>query len=71
MTRLQTLGAETKEHLLGVIIPFWMSKRDKEYGGFYGYMDYNLEIDRQAVKGCILNNRITWFFSNVYLLIKD
>ncbi len=71
MTRLQTLGAETKEHLLSVILPFWMSKRDTEFGGYYGFMGYDLVIDKQAVKGCILNSRITWFFSNVYKLYND
>lgn len=45
------------------ILPFWMALRDDEYGGFYGYMDYDLQLDKKAEKGCILNSRILWFFS--------
>lgn len=66
----QQLAKEAKEHLLGCIIPFWRNLRDDENGGYYGWMDYDLQIDKKAVKGCILNSRITWFFSNVYELYK-
>ena len=45
------------------IIPFWLALRDEENGGFYGYMDYDLQLDEHAEKGCILNSRILWFFS--------
>jgi mannobiose 2-epimerase len=27
--------------------------------------------DKEAVKGCILNSRILWFFSNAYMMLKD
>ena len=62
---------EIKEHLLEGIIPFWKGLRDNEYGGYYGWVDYDLNVDKQAVKGCILNSRIMWFFSNAYTLLKD
>ncbi len=62
---------EVREHLLNTIIPFWKGLRDDEYGGYYGYMDFDLKLDKRAVKGCILNSRITWFFSNAYLLLKE
>lgn len=62
---------EVKEHLTNCIIPFWKKLRDNENGGYYGYMDFDLNPDKQAVKGCILNSRITWFFSNAYTLLKD
>lgn len=62
---------EIKAHLTERIIPFWKALRDDEHGGYYGYMDYDLTVDKKAVKGCILNSRITWFFSNAYLLLKD
>ena len=65
------MAGETKEHLLGTIIPFWRSLRDDTYGGWYGYLSYDLKTDRQAVKGCILNSRITWFFANAYLCCKE
>ena len=62
---------EVKAHLIKDIIPFWKRLRDDEYGGYYGYMDCDLQVDRKAVKGCILNSRITWFFANAYLLLRD
>ncbi len=62
---------EVRTHLLDVIIPFWKKLRDDKYGGYYGWLDYDLQLDKKAVKGCILNSRITWFFSNACLLLKD
>lgn len=62
---------EFKAHLEEVIIPFWKNLRDDEFGGYYGFVDYNLQIDKKAVKGCILNSRILWFFSNAYMVLKD
>lgn len=61
---------EVKEHLENKIIPFWEKLKDDEYGGYYGYMGYDLAVDKTAVKGCILNSRILWFFSNCYMLLK-
>lgn len=34
-------------------------------------MGYDLSLDKRAVKGCILNSRILWFFSNAYLTLGD
>lgn len=45
------------------LIPFWSALRDDEFGGFYGYMGFDLALDKRAEKGCILNSRILWFFS--------
>lgn len=62
---------EITKHLTDDIIPFWKNLRDDEFGGYYGYLDYDLKLDKKAEKGCILNSRITWFFSNAYTLLKD
>ena len=62
---------EVKKHLEEKIIPFWKNLRDDEFGGYYGYMDYDLNVDKEAVKGCILNSRITWFFSAAYKQLQD
>ena len=62
---------EIREHLTGKIIPFWEELRDEEYGGYYGWKSYDLVLDKKAVKGCILNSRILWFFSNSYMLLGD
>lgn len=65
------METEVKEHLENVIIPFWKALRDDAFGGYYGYMDYYKKLDRKAVKGCILNSRITWFFSQAYQVLGD
>lgn len=64
---VQEIEKELTEH----IIPFWLDKKDEEFGGFYGLLDFELNLDKKAEKGCILNNRILWFFSNAYMMFKD
>lgn len=49
------------------ILPFWMNLRDDEHGGYYGLVDFDLQMDKTAEKGCILNSRILWFFSQAAL----
>ncbi len=65
------LKNEVKEHLTNVIIPFWSKLRDDEYGGFYGYVDYDLNVHKEFTKGVILHSRILWFYSNAYLMLGD
>lgn len=62
---------EIRTHLERDLIPFWRGLRDEVYGGYYGEMDYDLKLHQKADKGCILNSRILWFFSNAYLTIGD
>ena len=59
------------EMLAGRLLPFWKALRDQEHGGYYGYMDHDLRVDRTAEKGCILNSRILWFFSQAALTLGD
>lgn len=62
---------EIKEHLRRDIIPFWKNLKDGEFGGFYGEMDFDLNLHKLADKGCILNSRILWFFSNAYITLQE
>lgn len=62
---------EIKRELTTGIIPFWRRLRDDQFGGYYGYLDFDLNLDKQAEKGCILNSRILWFFSRAYLELKE
>lgn len=39
---------EIRDHLVGTIIPFWKRLRDDEHGGYYGYMDFDLQVDRRV-----------------------
>ena len=64
-------ATEIREHLVNDLIPFWQGLKDEENGGFYGYLSYDLKLDKKAVKGCILNSRILWFFSNAYMVLGD
>ncbi len=66
---LGKLKLETTAELTGNILPFWNNLRDNEFGGFYGAVNNNLDIDKKADKGVILNSRILWFYSNVYMTI--
>ncbi len=65
------LAKELQQHLTGTILPFWCRLRDEENGGFYGYVDKNLMVDRAAHKGCILNSRILWTFATAARVLGD
>lgn len=71
MDKLAVMRDEVKEELQKDIIPFWKNLRDDEKGGYYGWLSYDLALDKKSEKGCILNSRITWFFSNAYTLLKE
>ncbi|MFV0344365.1 MAG: AGE family epimerase/isomerase [Anaerocolumna sp.] len=62
---------EVKENLTKNIIPFWKKLRDDKYGGYYGYLDFDLNLEKEASKGVILNSRILWFFTNAYTTLGD
>ncbi len=68
---LDKLSDELKEEFFEHMIPFWQRLKDNNYGGFYGLMDQNLKLDKEAEKGCILNSRILWFFSTAYTCFRD
>lgn len=63
----EEISRELTEH----IIPFWNALRDDENGGFYGFMDSDLKLDKNGEKGVILHSRILWFYSNAYMELKD
>lgn len=58
-----TLKEQARVMLEEQLIPFWSKLRDDEWGGYYGYMGYDLQVNKKAEKGCILISRILWFFS--------
>ena len=53
------------------LIPFWAGLRDDKYGGYTGYVGHDLRRDPEAEKGCILNSRILWFFSEAFLFSRE
>lgn len=62
---------EIEDMLTKNILPFWKGMKDEEYGGYYGYKGYDLVLDKKAEKGCILNSRILWAFSNAYMALRE
>ncbi len=62
---------EFREHLIRKILPFWEKLKDDEFGGYYGFMDEDLNLDRHGLKGCILNSRILWTFATAARLTGD
>ncbi len=64
------IAIAARAQLENVIIPFWKGMKDEKFGGYYGYLSQELVLDRQAEKGCILNSRILWFFSEAAMLLR-
>ncbi len=62
---------EIRNELESHIVPYWAALRDEEFGGFYGYRSFGLELDRKADKGVILHSRILWFFSECFAVLGD
>lgn len=60
-----------KKELTQNILPFWIDKmQDVEYGGFYGRIDGNNVLHKEANKGAVLNARLLWTFSSAYRILK-
>ena len=62
---------DCSHHLLTTILPFWENLTDWERGGWFGYVNHDLSVERNAHKGCILNSRILWTFSTAARVTGD
>ncbi|WP_020619231.1 AGE family epimerase/isomerase [Paenibacillus daejeonensis] len=63
---------QIEEELRNNILPFWLEQAvDEENGGFYGYINRNLQEDRMADKALVLNTRIMWTFSAAYRMYGE
>lgn len=59
-------------HLHEVILPFWKGLKDDVNGGYISYVDQQTLVRQpDAEKGCILNSRILWFFSQACVTLND
>jgi mannobiose 2-epimerase len=64
---LEDFSKDVRRQLHEHILPFWTGPAlDHEQGGWRGWMDNDLCIDRSQPKGLILNSRILWTFSAVF-----
>ena len=68
---MRRISQAARQELTGRLLPFWKALRDEEIGGYYGYMDFDLNRNKKAEKGCILNSRILWFFSEAAIVLQD
>jgi cellobiose epimerase len=69
---IEKLKSEATKELKGNILAFWMNNTlDLENGGIYGMVSNSNEVEKEAPKGCILNSRVLWTFSNAYRVFKD
>lgn len=64
---MQKFKKQLSDELYTNIIPFWKKLKDETHGGFYGFADNKGNIDQQFEKGSMLQMRICWFFSRLYL----
>ena len=62
---------EMKQHLTQKILPFWEKLTDWDRGGWYGYVDKDLNVHVDAHKGCILNSRVLWTFATAARVLGD
>jgi mannobiose 2-epimerase len=70
MSRTASWIGRIREELVGNILPFWMRHAvDRENGGFYGTIDCDLNIEKEAPRASVINARILWTFSAASRLI--
>ncbi len=69
---IQHFKNEIQNELTGRLLPFWINQAvDHRRGGFYGEISYDLQVNRNAEKGSILNSRILWTFASAYRQFSD
>ncbi len=65
-------AAQFRRELTENILPFWMRHTiDRENGGFFGTVDCDLNVDRQAPRASVINARILWTFSAAARVLED
>lgn len=68
---ISVLRNEMQDVVENNILRFWMARMvDHENGGFYGRIDGQEVLHRDAEKGAVLNGRILWSFSAAYRVLR-
>jgi mannobiose 2-epimerase len=68
----QEWSARFRQELTGNILPFWMRHTvDRENGGFYGEIDCDLRVNKDAPRTAVINTRILWTFSAAARILGD
>ncbi len=60
-----------EDHLLTVVVPFWMALKDEKYGGYYGHVGSNLAVHRDAEKGLVQQARHLYAFARLENHYRD
>lgn len=68
---LADLSSSLKKELVSDILPFWKENMSDPDGGFYGRMDGNAVLHKEADRGAILNARILWSFASSARVLGD
>ena len=69
---IETMKQEMQDVVQNNILRFWLDKMvDRENGGFYGRIDGQGVLHKDAEKGAILNARILWSFSAAYRVLHQ
>jgi mannobiose 2-epimerase len=72
LKNIQIMKKEMQDVVQNNILRFWIDKMvDRENGGFYGRMDGQEVLHKDAEKGAILNARILWSFSAAYRVLGN
>lgn len=72
MQHLPSLRSSLEQILHKNILAYWLEHAiDTEQGGFYGQIDANDQVVKDAPKGVILTTRILWSFSAAYQVAND
>lgn len=70
MSQTASWTGRIREELVGNILPFWMRYAvDRENGGFYGTIDCDFNVEKEAPRASVINARILWTFSAASRLI--
>lgn len=71
MNSIEKLKDELRRELRENILPYWSRLIDTQHGGFYGWVDNDNHITKQAPKWGINIARILWTFSAAYRIMGD
>jgi len=70
--QLRDLARRAEAELRTNILPFWLKHtRDRERGGFYGVIERDLKVRKDAPRGALLTARILWTFSAAHRRYQD
>ncbi len=69
---LRDYRTRIEHELRGDILPFWLEHaRDRAHGGFYGEVNRDLTVRKNAPRGALIPARVLWTYSAAYRRYGD